>query len=174
MERVFVPLVTVDIQPRKNAERPAIELTTRTCQCPTYEVPLIRAKWGKLHAETITERPQLEHVNPLYELLPRDGLDVYDTEEKRLKNKYGSAFTAVYRDGELRAKVEACAESANEYLDKAKALEAQRMAEGAEKAAAALVKESGKAIAEAYAKAEKRGPGRPRKQPTPEPVPTGA
>lgn len=164
MSQVFVPLVTVDIKPAKNAERPAIEMTTRTCQCPNYEVALIRAKWGRLHAETITERPLVDGANPLYELLSRDGLGVYETEEVRLQKKYGMpAFSSVYRDGELMGKIKECSASANEWLEAAHQKESEMQTVAAEKAAAALIKESGKAVAESYRQAEKRGRGRPRK-----------
>lgn len=157
---MFVPLVTVNVQPRKNADRPAIELTTRSCQCPPYEVALIKAVWGKLHAETITEAPLIDGVNPLYELLPRDGLSALATEEMRLRNKYRRVFTTVYRDGEVEDLILECAKDANVFIEQAAERDAEAQTQGAERAAAALIKASGNAVTRA-----KAGPGRPRKNP---------
>lgn len=164
---IYVPLVTVNVSPRKNAERPAIELTTRSCQCPTYEVPLIKAVWGNLHAETITVVQLPDHVNPLWELLPRDGLDALATEEMRLALKYkkgrkGDVFSQVYRNDELRDAILECSKEANEFLEDAHERREAAENAGAERAAAALIKESTKAVAEGYRKA---GPRTARKNP---------
>lgn len=167
---IFVRLVTVDIHPAKNAERPAIEGTTRSCQCPKYEVPLLEAVWGKIHAQSVIVRPMVERVNPLYELLPRDGKDPLVAEEIRLTNKYPKAFSKVYREGELAKEIMVCAESANVYLDQAQALEDKRANEASEKAAAALIKEATKSVVEGQLRAEKRRPGRPRAVINPEPA----
>lgn len=157
---MYVPLITVNVQPRKNADRPAIELTTRSCQCPTYEVALIKAVWGKLHAETITEVPLIDGVNPLYELLPRDGLSALATEEMRLRNKYRKVYNTVYRDGEIEKLIMACVKDANVFVDQVAARDAEAQEAGAERAAMALMKASGQAVTRA-----KAGPGRPRKNP---------
>ncbi len=160
---MFVPLVTVDVQPAKNGDRPGIELTTRTCQCPSYEVALIRALWAPPHGESVTEKPLPEGRNPLYELVSRDGLSPLASEVKRLTSKYGKTFQRVYREGEIAEKIKACSESANVFLENAAQRDAEMAARSAEKAADALVKASQKSVAEAFEKAEKRGPGRPRK-----------
>lgn len=161
---IFVPLVTVDVQPAKNGERPGVELTTRTCQCPSYEVPLIRAVWAPPQGESITERPMTETANPLYELLSRDGKSPVISEVLRLERKYGKRiFAAVYKAGEVEIAIKKCSESANVFLDQANQRDAEMAVKSAEKAADALVKASQKSVADAFEKAERRGPGRPRK-----------
>ncbi len=170
---MFVPLVTVEIRPAKNGDRPGIELTDRICQCPSYEVPLLRALWAPPHGESVTEKPLPEGRNPLYELVSRDGLSPLASEVKRLTTKYGKTFQRVYREGEVAEKIKACAESANVFLENAAQRDAEMAAKSAERAADSLVKASQKAVADAYEKAEKRGPGRPRKL-TQEPAPADA
>ncbi len=166
---IFVPLVTVNVQPAKNADRPAIELTTRSCQCPPYEVALVKAVWGRMHAENITVEQMPDHVNPLWELVPRDGKNAMESEILRLTRKYGRmyapgtktiVFDMVYREGELEAAINKCSKDANVFVEQAAVQEAERQAEGATKAAEALMKASGQAVARA-----KAGPGRPRKNP---------
>lgn len=165
MERVFVPLVTVNIQPQKNDNQPAIEGTTRSTQCPRYEIALIKKKWGVL-AENITVTDMIDGVDPLYELLPRFGKGVYESEEKRLTMKYGEeVFNAVYRGDELKREITECAKDSNAFLEEARQANEDRAVKAGQKAAAALIQESTKAVAEAMKKAEPRGPGRPRKEP---------
>lgn len=46
-DALYVPLVKLTIHPEQNANRPAIEKTTREVICPKWEVPLIKARWGR-------------------------------------------------------------------------------------------------------------------------------
>lgn len=168
--RLFVPLITVDIECAPNAERPAIDKTTRTCQCPPYEIALIRKRWGQ-HAASITDKEMIAGVNPLYELVGRMGKTPIETEEIRLTEKYGKGvFDAVFRVGQLAEAIKECASDANAYLEEANAAAIDRAAEAGEKAAAALIKESQKAVQDAFAKRDAttvKRVGRPRKEVAP-------
>lgn len=161
---IFVPLVTVDLQPAKNGEHPSIEMTTRSGEYPPYEIPLLRHKWGN-HAASITERPLAEGRNPLWELVSRQGVPPLDGEETRLVNKYGRrVFFEVYPVGKLAAVIMEAAKPANEWLE-ARQREAEEIAmEAAGKAADSIVQRAAKSVATAE---NRRGPGRPRRESTP-------
>lgn len=101
--RVWCRIWWIEVIPKPNADHVAIEKTTRSRFCPSYEVPLIKAGWGE--AARFVLRKAETHpqdwpfggvpVRPLYTAIGM--ADEIESERRRLKAVYGKArFAAVY------------------------------------------------------------------------------
>lgn len=144
MPRYFVPLVYVDINPKKNAERPTIEMTTRTATCPVYAVALYKARWG-LQAK-VTSRPILAGLNPYFEIICKEGMEPAEQEIARLKRAFNSkqrnVFGEVYTEHQFAGEFERLCKDRNPWLEQSD--KAKRAAEelGAQKAAKTLIEQA--------------------------------
>jgi hypothetical protein len=101
--RVWCRIWWIEIAPKQNVDHPAIEKTTRSKFCPSYEVPMVKAGWDG--AARFTLRKAETHpqdwpfggvpVRPLHTGIGMQ--DEIETERRRLKAVYGKArFAAVY------------------------------------------------------------------------------
>jgi hypothetical protein len=161
--RFFVPLVFVHIDPKPNANIPAIEKTRRSVTAPTYALPLYKAKWGP--AAKISTGPLLPTQNPYHEIIVRDeeGVDMdpdvdraADMEIARLMRHFNTAkkdvFHQVFTDELFRERFKAVAKMSNPWLDAVEEASAKADEAATDVAAEKLVEAAAKVQATKAAK----------------------
>lgn len=98
MERMFVRITQVNVLPIANDLNPrGAEKTDRPMKCPPYEIPLLKKRWH--NRGNITELKIIGE--DMWELTPISGKTFCQSEEARLRRKYGSdLFDRVYQANE--------------------------------------------------------------------------
>ncbi len=140
----FAPLVEIVITPVQNANRPAIEKTTRTAYDTAYSVRLYKERWRGSKVEVKEIPPTL---NPMRELLVAPGSHnqfegACAMERQRLEALFGKRFFgAVYPPGSgtFETEIEKVITKSNPWLERSKKEQEAAEAAATKQAAEALM-----------------------------------
>ena len=87
MDRMFVRVTQVSVLPIANDLNPrGAEKTDRPMKCPPYDIPLLKKRWNN---RGIVTESKIVGEN-MWELTPIAGKTFCQSEEARLRRKYGS------------------------------------------------------------------------------------